>query len=360
MSEPVTPAPLSTGGEPAPAPAPVAPAPAVPAPGTTEPAPVTTDTTTAAPDAAKTDEQNEDDEWADAEKEIFGKQPTAKQEKTDESAKPKTTDQTTQAPVANPDDKKPNAEQGASDDTNKGSGKSEAPSATEVERVARQSARSYAQQVDTFKADVIKTMFSDVPDTLQDADGDPINSIEDVMKLKNGRTNEAFTEEEAGMWLLHNQQKFNENRADMEKKAEAIAEVNIDMKYEADAVNEKFGEYLKAHPEFRDELWVEFLETLEIDKATNLITKMPVSLEKYYERNVGYRVEAAKTDETAKANVEAERVAAEAKAKEDAEKAKQAKRQDRSDIYGNSNVDTRDDDTKEWDDAKTAVFGPLK
>jgi hypothetical protein len=309
-----------------------------------------------------TPEQQDDAEWDSIENEMFpGSKPTTKQEKTDEQTKSETTTETTTADPQNPTGEKSDEEQGAGDDTAAGSKSEEetakADAAASSPSVG-QSARDYARQVETVKADVIKQMFADVPETLQDADGDPISSIDDVMKLQNPRTGEAFTEEEAGMWLLSAQQKFNQQRADMEKQATQIAEVNIEIKEQADRINAKYGEYLKANTELRDQLWADWQETLIKDEKSDVITKTPMSLERFYELALGPRVEAANAAAAATAQAEADRKAAEEKAAAEAEEQKKNRRDDRSDIYGGAGkTDTRSDDDKEWDDAEKAVFG---
>lgn len=354
MSEPAdnnalsTPAPGSDAGAPAPA------------------APETTTQTTAAPTAPElTPEQQDDAEWDDIENEMFpGSKPKDKQEKSDEQTKSETTTETTTADPKNPAGEKPNAEQGASDDTQKGSGteeeNAETPAAGSQPTVG-QSARDYARQVETVKSDVIKQMFADVPEHLQDADGDPITSIDDVMKLQNPRTGEGFTEEEAGMWLLSAQQKHNQRRADMDREATQIAEVQIEIKEQADRINAKYGDYLKANEKLRDELWAEWQETLIKDEKSGLITKTPMSLERFYERALGPVVEHANAATAAAAQAAADKKAADDKAAAEAEEKKKNNRADRSDIYGGgSKVDTRDDDDKEWDEAESAVFGNRK
>lgn len=324
-------------------------------------APVTTDTTTVAPQLSA--EEQDDAEWDDIENEMFPGS-TTKQDKKDEQAKSETTTTTTTADPKNPTGEKSNEEQGAGDDTAKGGEQAKTTTETttaDSQPSVGQSARDYARQVETVRADVIKQMFADVPETLQDADGDPIKSIEDVMKLQNPRTNEAFTEEEAGMWLLSAQQKFNQQRSDMEKQATQIAEVQIEIKEQADRINTKYGAYLKANEKLRDDLWTEWQETLIKDEKSGVITKTPMSLERFYERALGPIVESANATAAAAEKAEADKKAADELAKKEADEKKKNNRADRSDIYGGGNkLDTRDDDDKEWDEAESAVFGNRK
>lgn len=200
-------------------------------------------------------------------------------------------------------------------------------------------------------------MFADVPQTLVDADGDPINSIEDVMRLINPRTQEAFTEEEAGSWLLSAQQQFNKQIGELDKRIERIAEVNLDIQDQADAATAKYGEYLKANEEERQAIWAEYEKTLVKDPESGIIVDAPISLEWFYDQLLGPKVK-AQAEATAQAQAAAAATAqADAEAKAEADKKKKTERADRSDIFGGQQPDTRSDDDKEWDEAEKAVFG---
>lgn len=223
-------------------------------------------------------------------------------------------------------------------------------------RDSRVAARENAKAVDEMATDVREKMFKDTPKVLQDADGDPITSIADVMKLQNPNTGEAFTQEEAGIWLLAAQQKFNQNIADMEKRINQIAEVNVDLKDQVEMVTYHYGELLKADEALRDKLWAQYEKTLVKDPDTGIITDMPVSLEDFYETALAPYAKLAESMENQ--SEQKEKDAAEAKRL--ADEAKQRSRQDRSDIYGGgNNVDTMDDDEKEWAAAHKAVFDPI-
>lgn len=350
----------------------VTPAPEAP---TTTPE-TTTETTTVAPaeDAAAKAEQ---DEWDAAANEIFPgikstnkpekkEEPKKEEDKPGEPAKPKEEPKKEEAKPAAPVDKKPEPKPGASDDTKAkgdeaaGSDEAEADQPDTSALDARIAARQQTQAVDAVKADVRKEMFADVPTELRDADGDPIKSIEDVTKLINPRTQKPFTDEEAGMWLLSAQQQFNTNLANIDKQVEQIAEVNMDLKDQADMVNYRYGALLKEMPELRDKLWARYQNTLVKDPKSGIITKAPVSLEEFYETALEpYAVMGrdAEAKETA-AKAASDKAAADAKAAEEAKKIKT--RQDRSDIFGGGKVDDMSDEDKEWNAAATAVFGPKK
>lgn len=188
------------------------------------------------------------------------------------------------------------------------------------------------------KDDIRKEMFDDVPTELLDADGDPIRTIEDVQKLMNPVTKKQFTEEQAAMWLLAAQQNLNKQLQDIERKTTEIASVNLSLKDESDIVNEKYGKLLETVPGLRKRVWAEYAKTLEKDEKTNIITKAPVSLEKFYDIALqGY----AKLAEQMKASEEAEQKHAE-------EKATIQSQSDRSDIYSAGKTDTTSGEDKEW------------
>lgn len=320
--------------------------------------------------ALNTDEQSEAAEWEKAAEDLFpGLKEGDKGEQTELDKKPEKDD----AGKENPPDKKPDAEQkdgakpqppkpDAQDDgskdnagTDEGDQEDEPPEPTEL--AARLSERERQQQVESVRSDIREKMFKSVPTELRDADGDPIKSIDDVMRLINPRTGKAFTEEEAGMWLLQAQSALRENAATIERQIEAIADTNLTLKDEADMVNYQYGELLRAMPELREQIWKTYEQTLEKDANSGIITKARVSLQKFYETalepyaQLGRQLEA---QESQKAAADTQVTQA---AKQQDEQAKQQRRQDRSDIYGGGKVDTLSDEDKEWADAAKAVFG---
>lgn len=302
-------------------------------------------------------------EWDDAAKELFpglkGKEEPKKDEQTDttttttEVPQAETTTTTTVDPGETDEQRTEREAKEAADEA--AAAEAGTPDTSAIN--ARVAAREAAQQVEEYKADIRTKMFAEVPQVLQDADGDPIKSIDDVVKLINPRTKEPFTEEEAATWLLSAQQQFNQNLAGVEKQIEQIAEVQIDLKDQADLVTYEYGELLKAMPELATEVWDEYEKTLVKDEKSGIITKAPVSLSNFYKLALKPYVDlAAKLEGDATAKTEADAAAA-AKAAADAEAAKTKKRQDRSDIYGGGKTDTMDDEEKEWGAAAKAVFG---
>lgn len=355
-------------GTPTPA-APEAPAaPVAPVAPVAPEAPTVTPQTTTAPEPSA--DELDDNEWEDAQDEIYPgiKAAKKKDSKQDDPNKPEKTAEEIAAEEAAKKDPAANAEETDAEKVERESREAAAqndgkPNA--AARDARIAARESAQQVEKMQSDVREKMFADLPTTLQDADGDPINGIEDVQKLINPRTQEPFTEEEAGMWLLSAQQKFNESLVSAEKQIEKVANVNMDLKDQADRVTEKYGKMLAAKPELRDKLWLRFEKTLVKDGKSELITDMPFPLEEFYDTALEPYLEIEKQAVSPVAPVvpgetaptAEEKAAADAKAKKEADEAKQQRRADRSDIYAPNNAPQPDDEEKEWGEAAKEVFG---
>lgn len=370
MSEVPAPAPAPSGDAGAQPQAP-APAPAqAPAPAPDNQAPQ--QQPTGQPDAAADTDQSE---WDSATDELFpGIRSTQKQEdKKDEQAQSAQAGQEAGTPQGNSENQAPNGEQGADNAAGEGGEGSEEnggeggegegsegqeQSPEDAAREARVLAQQNAQYQQTFRDSVRSQMFAQVPKTMVDADGDPINGPEDVMRLINPDTQEQFTEEEARDWYRDNQAKFEKNLSAVEARIGEIADVNIAIKDQADYINDKYGSILKANPELQKRLWTQYQATLEVDPQSKVITKAPVSLRDFYEVALEpYAKQAPQTPQAPQQPQPAQQPQAPA---EDPNKKRQANRSDRSDIFGGGQQDIRDDEDKEWDQAATTVFGPLK
>lgn len=288
-----------------------------------------------------------------------------------------TTETTTVDPNETPEQKaeREKNEAESTDDKSDSTKKDDAAAEPKTDtRTARQVNRESAKEVETIATDVRQQMFVktqavngvdkqyfdgkdnekyvlvDGKPTLADADLDPIRNIEDVMKLTDPRTNEAFTAEAAAQFLMAAQQKMNQNIDDMNKDISRIAEANVDLKDQADSIDYQYGELLKEMPELRDQLWTEYSNTLVKDPKTGIVTGIPVSLERFYEIALQPYVKLAQSLEAQQtAKTEAEKAQAEVK--------KTRTRADRSDIYGRGKVDDMDDDEKEWSKAANDYYG---
>lgn len=302
--------------------------------------------------------QQEDDDWEAAEKKIFpglkkGKKKEGEaDEPTDTTKETTTPEQTTQTTtVANQDD---------------------AEAKVEPENVtpepgtpsARAAEREYQAQVQAVRSDIRAKLFPDVATQLTDKNGDPITGIDDVIKYDNPRTGEPFTEEEAGMWFLSANQQLKDQLAVIEKQVEQIADVHLTLKDEADVVKAEFGAWLDAHPEDKKELWADFESTLVKDPESGLILRAPISLERFYRRNLKNVDTKTTTHSTTVAptttdtTTVTQTTTVDPKAAEEEAKAKRAaKRADRSDIYTGGEKQVEDPEDTEWAAAEKKVFG---
>lgn len=281
----------------------------------------------------------------------------------DEQAKPKEGDEAEGAPKSDPEGKKPDEEQGAGDDSKKGDGaegESGKPKEGEPETppvpTPEQADREYRRRQLELEADrkeltedVRKEMFSDKPTRLEDADGDPIETIADVMRLQNPRTGKPFTAEEATSWLMQAQRNFEKEQEKTDKEVAQIVEVNLNIKEQADSIKSKYGELLKNMPKLRARVWAEYQKTLIKDEKSEVITGAPVSMEAFYDTMLTPYM---KQVENLKKQAEAdEQKAAEAeKRKKEAEEKKKQSRGDREDIFSTRTKieDISDPEEKEW------------
>lgn len=354
--------------------------PGTPAPGEVIPPTADPVVTPPAPTEAGTVEENDAKEWEDAENEIFPGLTKVNGDKDDPSstttttteAPSSTTETTTEAPSSTTTtttvDPSETAEQKAEREQREadaattttaadGEDESDEPALTAYEQ--RQQQREWKQQVEAVAKDVREKMYKDAPTVLKDSDGDELRTVEDVMKLRNPRTNEGFTEEEAGMFLLSAQQRLNQDIAARDKEINRISEVLVDLKDQSDAITQRYGAILDADKDLRQEIWDDYDATLIKDPATGIITGMPVSLERFYDRALRPYVEAAKAAGAGEPAKTADELKAEADAKVAADKAAaDAKRADRSDIFaGGTNKDNMTDEDKEWAEAEKVVYG---
>lgn len=327
------------------------------------------------------DEQDDVDGWDSAINEVFPGLRSANDNKDgnkNEQAKP---DQgaekngTSQNDAAN---QKPNAQQengtgtqppksdGKTADTDADAGttdddqENEPPEPTDI--ASRLSAREQQEAVKELKNEIRQKMFADQPTELRAKDGQLLDSIDTLMQYTNPRTGQPFTEEEAGMYLLQANQQLKDNMSRMEAQVEEIASTNLALKDEADLINYQYGALLEAMPELRQQLWDAYSKTFQTDSKSGIITKAPVSLQKFYATalepyaELGRRLEAEETAKNANNTQTPPAPTAPAQQQQEAQR-KQQVRQDRSDIYGGGKIDTQTEDDKEWGVALENVFG---
>jgi hypothetical protein len=233
------------------------------------------------------------------------------------------------------------------------------PEADSSVRDQRAAVREMQADLKATKNDVREKMFDDLQTELTDADGDPIRTIEDVMKLMNPNTRKPFTEEEAASYLLQAQAHLDKQIKEAEGKIEEIAEVNLGLKDDADTVRGKYSELFKAfaqspNPQLKNlqkELYAAFQDTLIKDEKSGIIVKAPVSMVRFYDTALaGYVKLAQQLEAQAKAKDKPDE-AAKTAATEQKKTERKQDQTDREDITSTGKSDTRDPEDKEWDAA---------
>lgn len=188
-----------------------------------------------------------------------------------------------------------------------------------------------------FKKEVTETLYPEGIDRqLRDSDGEPITGIDDLKNLINPKTNDYFTDEEAGAWLLAAQKKLNQDVETVERFIEDVAETNLMLEEGAQRVADKYGELL-SKPENQDlkqRLLTTFNKTLVKDPKTGVAIKAPMDVEEFFD----IALDPILTKQ-----------AEEAEAKKQAEKdAKKAAQRDRGDLKQTGKSDQISPADKEW------------
>jgi hypothetical protein len=319
---------------------------------------------------ASTNDNNDASEWDQAGLDFLsdqGIEPDKRKEEQgaiDEQAKSKEGDEEKGAPKSDPEGKKPDEKQGAGDDSKKGDGtegeggkpaEGEQPETPPVP-TPEQADREYRRRQLELEADrkdltedIRKEMFGEKPARLEDADGDPIETIADVMRLQNPATGKPFTAEEATHWLFQAQRNFEKTQAEDSKKIAEIVEVNLNIKQQADSIKSKYGELLKHMPNLKAHVWAEYQKTLVKDEKSEIIIGAPVSMETFYDTILAPYMKQVE-DLKKQAEADEQKTAEAEKRKKDAEEKKKQSQGDREDIFSTRTKieDISDPEEKEW------------
>lgn len=252
------------------------------------------------------------DEWADSfDISADDATPEVNEEKEPENepTEPEEVNEEESSPEPDSKDEEPDEAQGASDAPEKDSGDAEEAGEPDAEpekpaedtpieekpalnrddikaalKEVEQEKTSYADEIQTTTKDVLDTFYPQGIDRqLRDKDGDPIKSIEDVMDRVNPRTGENFTEEEAGRWLLQEQQALNKQIEELETSAQRVAEVNVNLKNDANRVVDKYGDILTKYPSLADKAKALYERTLRRDAKTGVTLEAPIDLLDFYD-----------------------------------------------------------------------------
>lgn len=232
------------------------------------------------------------------------------------------------------------------------------PRYNEAAANARKTQREIQQDRDDYRTDLKEKLYPDLKNELEDSEGQPIRTVADLMRLENPSTGKAFTENEAGLFLIQAQKHLANQNADAEKRIEDIADVLITVRDESLAVRQKWGPLLaemeKVQPGFAATLRDKFKKQLETDSESGIITGFKMGPEEFYDTALGgYELAAqqlqAKDEELAQSQQKQQET--ETKLNRSRNKA------DRSDVTSGGKVDNKTDDDKEWDEAIGEVFG---
>lgn len=248
-------------------------------------------------------------------------------------------------------EEKSGEESGADDESNEQDQTSEYDPTTAN---ARKTQRQIQEDHKAFVSDVKERLYPNLKNELQDSEGKPVRTTADLMRLENPKTGKAFTEEEAGLFLIQAQKHLAEENEKAENRVAEVADVNITIRDESLAVRQKWGALLKEldkeQPGFSDGLLTKFKKQLDVDAESGLITGFKLSPEEFYDTALAGYEQARKALQTTEQ-------AQEDKKKTEVQLDKARNKQDRSDITSSSNTDTRSDEDKEWDAAEQEVFG---
>lgn len=299
-------------------------------------------------------DNNDDAEWNEAAEDVF-EDAAPKQEGAGEGEEnaQKPTDQGDEGQGENKSDAQNSEGQEQNKDAQNDSQQADK---LEAIRELRMAQRLAEQELAATEQSVRQALFANVPDTLRDAEGDPIRGVEDVMKLINPNTGQPFTREEATEWYSHENARFQQERSQVDQYVKNIASVNMTVKDEFDVVNKHYGEFLKSNPELAQRLWAQYERTLTIEPKTQTIVNAPISILDFYNTVLQPYAEANTIKQQAE-QIKQQAQEAQEKAQKEMEQAKRVQtRSDRSDIYSSGKTDNMDSEEKEWSEAAKEYF----
>lgn len=135
------------------------------------------------------------------------------------------------------------------------------------------------KEIDSTYNEVIETYYPDgLSNVLVDKSGEEIKTIEDVIRL----SGDTLTAEEAGRWLLNEQQQLNQRIEQEKTKARDIAETNISFVKSSNRVLDRYKDVFTKHPDVQARVYEQFMKTVQMDKQHNIIISAPVDIEEFY------------------------------------------------------------------------------
>lgn len=222
---------------------------------------------------------------------------------------------------------KPEEKPGDNAETNKPLTREDIREAMREEQQAREEAASqrttYAGQMRDTVREALK--LDSTYTTVALDDGTPINSVEQLTKVINPGTDEPYTREEAATLLLDARKIVDDNIKAYESRVDELTDLNVGFKEQADEVEQKFGDILKAFPDVAQDLLKAYQKTFTTSDDGKYVTNVPIPPMEFYAPVLGrFRVA---TDQVVQQQQE-EKTAAEKAEREAAAKEEQEDRGD--------------------------------
>lgn len=243
-----------------------------------------------------------------------------KDKKDDEKPEDKPADKPAEGDAAA---EKPEEKPGDNAEENKPLTREDIRAAMREEQQARDDAASqrstYSGQVrDTIKEDL---KLDSTYTTVALDDGTPITSVEQLTSVINPNTDEPYTREEAATLLLDARKVVDDNMKAYESRVDQLTDLNVNFKEQADEVERKFGDILKAFPDVAADLLKAYQKTFATSEDGKYVTNVPIPPMEFYSPVLGkFRVATDQvTQRQADEKTATEKAAADAKAKEEQE-----------------------------------------
>lgn len=274
------------------------------------------------PDAKDKGEEAEKPDAADKDKPADGEKPADDKDKKDgEKPEDKPAGEKPADKPAEGD--KPEEKPGDSAEENKPLTREDIRAAMREEQEARDSAAgeraSFSGQVRSQLRESLK--LDSTYTTVSLDDGTPITSVEQLTSVINPSTDEPYTREEAATLLLDARKVVDDNIKAYEARVDELTDLNVDFKEQADEVERKFGDILKAFPDVAQDLLKAYQKTFTMSEDGKYVTNVPIPPMEFYSPVLGrFRVA---TDQVVQKQVDdkaaADKVEREAAAKEEQE-----------------------------------------
>jgi hypothetical protein len=152
-------------------------------------------------------------------------------------------------------------------------------------------------------------------------DGTPITSVKQLTSVINPSTDEPYTREEAATLLLDARKVVDDNMKAYENRVDELTDLNVSFKEQADEVEQKFGDILKAFPDVAQDLLKAYQKTFTTSDDGKYVTNVPLPPMEFYAPVLGkFRVATDQvTQKQADDKAAADKIEKDAAAKEEQE-----------------------------------------